>query len=537
MKNEFSLDKLHKNCIFAQKLGVEKNRGNLLAPSILNALNFYSYKSNMSITDVAKALNFEYELNKDELASISNSFNEYIKQDNIPELTCDDIARFTNGKLCQNCRLQGCLESHSNFYISKDSCSLNETAIPSLDLENIPNTFLRELVKNIQANINCPIEYVVISAITILGAALGINYYLSLSETWHIYSSILSVLIGEPSSKKSPAMKAILEPLQKAEEQANINISVSNTTVEGVCKFLSESKKSVLIACDELKGWLNSLGEYKGKTSSDRQFYLSAWNCDKYVVLRKTSATLTIPKTHVSLIGSIQPNILKDMFKYLQTGDGFVERLIWIIPSDYKDIGKYINRGLEKLDKEKYSRFEGIVREILISKGNKEYFLSPADEKLLDDFNNEIKQELKKNPDIASLYGKATQLVGKLALIYQVFGDVDSRKYDNNIISEDVLKGSIELTKYFIKQYTAVVRIFGTGNRAGNTENIEDIVYSWLLNRHDEFIEGFTPSNISTYKVAKLYKADEAKNILDSLIEKGRVAYNSIKRKYFLIIE
>ena len=84
-------------------------------------------------------------------------------------------------------------------------------------------------------------------------------------------------------------MKIFTDILHQVEAETNILISISNTTVEGICKFMNDNKKAVLIACDELKGWLNSLGEYKGKTSSDRQFYLSAWNCERYVSLRKNA--------------------------------------------------------------------------------------------------------------------------------------------------------------------------------------------------------------------------------------------------------
>ena len=134
------------------------------------------------------------------------------------------------------------------------------------------------------------------------------------------------------------------------------------------------------------------------------------------------------------------------------------------------------------------------------------------------------------------MYGKSEGLAGKLTLIFQVFNDIESRNYDNKIIATDIIKGSVELTKYFVNQFIAVVNIF-TSTCEHQTEKIDDIIYKWLIGRPDDTKTGFSPSLISTYKVGKIYKADEAKNVLESLLDKGRLAFNPITKKYLIISE
>ena len=158
----------------------------------------------------------------------------------------------------------------------------------------------------------------------------------------------------------------------------------------------------------------------------------------------------------MSLLGSIQPEILQDMFKYINTGDGFIERILWVIPTDYQELGKYIGRGKGILDKKARTIFKGILKEILTANTHKEYTLSKTGDSILTDYEHELKLETKKHPKYSALYGKSSGLTGKLALIFQVYKDTESRNYDNNVIDDDVLKGSIELTRYFIQQFTAI---------------------------------------------------------------------------------
>ena len=538
MKKIFSLTKLYKNCKYVQKMVTERNRGAITSPFVLNSICFYAYKANLSPIELLKILKIEYELNETELEKLNSTHARYLESDDKEDLiTCQKVAQATKDKFCSECNFKECLKSHADFYDVSDTGLQKQAGnIPDLDINIIPIQFLRELLINIQNNVNAPKEYLFISLLTVLGAVIGLNFYLKLDDTWNVYSSLLSVLIGEPSSKKSPSMKVFIDVLNQIETETNTLMCISNTTVEGVCKFMHDNNKAVLIACDELKGWLNSLGEYKGKSSSDRQFYLSAWNCERFVSLRKTTSNIVIPHTHVSLLGSTQPQILKESFKYLNTGDGFIERILWVIPTDYLDVGKYIGRGKGKIDKLKLGIFKSVLREIIVSRGQKEYILNEEDERYLDDFEKMIKSSVKNSPKYSALYGKATGLVGKFALIFQVFKDVESRNIDNNSIQEDVLKGAIEVTKYFLKQFITVVEIF-SATEIEAKETIEDLVYKWLIGREEEIKAGFMPSLISTYKVGKIYKAEEAKNLLDSMIDKGRIVFNPVTKKYQILLE
>ena len=532
METIFSLKKLCKNCKFAQKLTSEANRGILTNPSIQKAINYYASKCEKNPIDTLKEIGLEYELKENEFESLNNAYEEWKKQEKIEDLTCTYIGKITSNKFCANCPLKDCLNSHSDFYDIEnlDSNITINSKIPILNVEILPVDSIKRLLVDTQNSMNVPIEYLLVSLITIIATAIGLNYSVKFDNTWSIYSNLLSVIIGEPSSKKSPSMKLFVNVLNEIEEETNTLITISNTTVEGVCKYMSDSKKQVLIACDELKGWLNSLGEYKGKNSSDRQFYLSAWNCERYVVIRKTSSNIII-------LGSIQPEILEDMFKYINTGDGFIERILWVIPTDYQEIGKYIGRGNGNLDKKTISVFKGILKEILTFNGHKEYSLSKNGDSILSSYEQELKQKAKNNHKYSALYGKSLGLTGKLALIFQVYKDTEARNYDNKVIENDILKGSIELTKYFIQQFIAINSLFCNETSKAVQDNIEDTVYNWLANRYEDIKTGFKPSYISTYKVAKIYKAEEAKNVLDTLKDKGRLAYNPISKDYILMLE
>jgi hypothetical protein len=108
---------------------------------------------------------------------------------------------------------------------------------------------------------------------------------------------------------------------------------VEDTTTEALVAVLETNVRGVLVAKDELSGWVRSMDQYKaGGRGSDRQFWLSLWSNSPVVVDRKGKGEpMMVPKPWVSITGSIQPSVLPELAS--GRDDGLRERFLVAYPA------------------------------------------------------------------------------------------------------------------------------------------------------------------------------------------------------------
>src|SRR5262249_27130129 len=68
----------------------------------------------------------------------------------------------------------------------------------------------------------CPPDYVGIAALIALGSVLGRKAAIRPQRkgSWHEHANLWGVVVGEPGSKKSPAMAEAMAPLKEIEDEA-----------------------------------------------------------------------------------------------------------------------------------------------------------------------------------------------------------------------------------------------------------------------------------------------------------------------------
>jgi putative DNA primase/helicase len=106
-----------------------------------------------------------------------------------------------------------------------------------------------------------------------------------------------------------------------------------DTTVERLADTLNENPRGVLVAKDELSGWLGGMNQYKqGGKGADRQFWLSTHANEPILVDRKSvEEPVLVPRPWVSISGGIQPEVLPDFGK--GRGDGLMDRFVFAYPA------------------------------------------------------------------------------------------------------------------------------------------------------------------------------------------------------------
>jgi Protein of unknown function (DUF3987)/RepB DNA-primase from phage plasmid/Primase C terminal 1 (PriCT-1) len=226
---------------------------------------------------------------------------------------------------------------------------------------------LRQFVREAAASVGCPIDYIGLSTLAAVSAAIGDTRRIVIKRDWTEGPAIFAMIVGGAASKKTPAMNLALRPVrerqmalkteyerQKEEYKAELahyiqalkddpgasepekpklgRIYADDTTVERLADILNENRRGLLIIKDELSGWLGAMNQYKqGGRGADRQFWLSVHTNQPVSVDRKSlEEPVIVARPFVSIIGGIQPEVLPDFGK--DRGDGLIDRFIPVYP-------------------------------------------------------------------------------------------------------------------------------------------------------------------------------------------------------------
>jgi hypothetical protein len=247
------------------------------------------------------------------------------------------------------------------------------------------------IVEDESFRINCPTDFVAISLLVMTSSIVARNIVIQPKQQdtgWLVTPNLWGMLIGSPSTKKSPSMKitnSIIKNLSKVldqkfnQELAQYEIAqtmsewgnndiqskarelfkkgnttaaqellthtgadsssatepkiprleVNDTTTEKLGEILADNPRGVLVTRDELSGWLSSLA--KPERSSDRAFYLeSSDGGAAFTFDRIGRGTKKIDPLRLAILGGIQPGVITSYIRNATSGgkgaDGLTQR-------------------------------------------------------------------------------------------------------------------------------------------------------------------------------------------------------------------
>ena len=92
------------------------------------------------------------------------------------------------------------------------------------------------------------------------------------------------------------------------------------------------SNPGVAIIRDEIGGWVAAMDQYRGGKGRDRQQYLSLWSAGTIKADRKTGDSIYVRNPVCCVVGGIQPDLASDLHNAAANRDGFVERILPVVP-------------------------------------------------------------------------------------------------------------------------------------------------------------------------------------------------------------
>jgi Protein of unknown function (DUF3987) len=288
-------------------------------------------------------------------------------------------------------------------------------------------------VDDIAARLQCPPDYVGVSAVTALGSVIGrrVGIKPQAKTDWIEYPNLWTAFIGQPGMLKSPAMLAALAPLhhleaeaakenqiareayeanlntfklraqvkaslakaalknkgketafdlgEKPEEPVAIRFRTNDSTYESLGEILIGNPTGILIERDELVSLLQHLDREEQAVA--RGFYMSGWaGTQPYTFDRVIRGHLHIDAACLSILGNTQPVRINRYVRRANLeggGDGLIQRfglLVWPdISPEWDDVDQYPNSDARRRAWNVFEQMstldEGAVRKLGAHKG------------------------------------------------------------------------------------------------------------------------------------------------------------------------
>lgn len=368
---------------------------------------------------------------------------------------------------------------------------INMEVLNSIEMEDFkklnPKSFplwvfpkvIQDIVFDGNKSLSYPIDFLSASILFACGLANGLTTKLQVKKGWTESTLMYMAIVGRAGINKSHPLKFAMKPIEDHDDQTFAEYSAKLTdwegttgekgqkpywkktllmdaTIEAICDSHSFNKRGLGVYSEELNGWFRNMGRYNN--GSDMEQWLSIWTGSKIVIDRKGSRSINLPQTFVSVIGTIQNNILMDITTAKNSDNGFTDRVLFVIPENlnkepwtdnsisdlsienYKKILQFILQKETKLDDK-----NRIIPDI-VPYTDEAYFIAKEWNKMNTDRCNGNKADR-----IVGVYSKMDIYLSRFALTLQIMFDAVERVSTNKVDTE-AIKGAIEIVEYFIRQ-------------------------------------------------------------------------------------
>ena len=340
---------------------------------------------------------------------------------------------------------------------------------------------LKNFILHANQALKFPVDYLAASILFVVSVAVGNRVRLKVKNGWEESALIYLILVGRPGVNKSHPLSFALTPLFNIEEELRQiyeaqmreyneakelsedgvvslpkprlkEILISDITTEALYTVHSYNQQGLGLYRDEITAWINEFNRYR--RGSDQQVWLSNWSNKPIKVNRKSSDTVFIKRPYVSVAGTIQTDILRDLGRDNMDKNGFIDRLLFVFPSDQKK--PYFDDN--ELNNDFLAKYENIIYRLYYLDENllseQEYILVEMDTEAREIF----KTWQRKNTDlinsdglsdiVRSIYSKLDIYILRLALLlHLIYWATDGGRL--TLLLPDSMLGAIELVEYF----------------------------------------------------------------------------------------
>ena len=390
---------------------------------------------------------------------------------------------------------------------------LLEAEQASIDISTIIPEALAKPINLLANRLSLKPECYLTSLLTATSALHKVGTKLIIHETdeFEVTPNIFSGIVAVPSQKKSPIIKSMVtKPLgilrRKAREEhkqalaqfelelaeyENIKdkkersekfpcgepkkprekvYSFTKTTGEGLINQAQACPEQGLLGVfDELASYFKSSNQYRGGRGSDEEDLLSYYDGTGETVLRADGIRADIDNLLVSILGSIQPEVLQALLKDCNDSNGKWSRLIFVVQPKkegqmHDDTGSL---NITPMLADLYQKIDQLPPT--------EYRLSRPAFKYFQQVYNalEKKRVAETLPAMEFVWGKSIGRIGKLAINLHVIQAAFNGELPDQFISKDTIIAATKLTYFYSQQVKSLYTEFtDSGKLAPNLAKV-----------------------------------------------------------------
>lgn len=231
------------------------------------------------------------------------------------------------------------------------------------------SVFPNQIQEIIRATSGCsdyPIDYISASILFSASVAVGNTHCVEVKRNWIETPILFLAIVGSPGINKTHPLSFAIEPLLDRDIVANTEYKkaikeydaimamgkkereenmitdtpiepklekyiVSDITPESLASILEDNPRGIALYADELASWFNNFNRYS--KGSEEQFWLMAFSASPIQINRKNiRGSISIKRPYISVSGTIQPDLLRDLAEGSRSKNGFIDRILFVYP-------------------------------------------------------------------------------------------------------------------------------------------------------------------------------------------------------------
>jgi putative DNA primase/helicase len=374
--------------------------------------------------------------------------------------------------------------------------------------EDLLPTALRAWVMDIAHRMQCPPDFVAVSALVGLSSLVGARAVVQPKalDTWQVVPNLWGLVVGRPGVKKSPALgealkpithmqereldaiqaamnawlldcqlvdmqkganakeakilaatdpvaaRALLAPLNMPAEPVARRFTVNDATVEKLGELMQQNPWGILSYRDELYGLLTSMD--KPGQEGSRAFMLQSYDGNQgYTFDRIGRGTVNISRVCLSLMGGIQPGRVQEYVRGAVSGgssdDGLLQRFGLAVWPDITGAVIHVDQLPDAAAKEAaWAVYERLAKLQPVSETEPQVWrFDEAAQAVFVEWLVAFEEEIRGDelhPALVSHLSKYRKLIPALALLFALIDKPET----NGVIHEAEIKRALSMGKY-----------------------------------------------------------------------------------------
>jgi hypothetical protein len=346
---------------------------------------------------------------------------------------------------------------------------------------------VQQIINATNENLNFPIDFIGASILYAVSVAVGNTHSVEVKKGFQQNAVLYLAIVARAGTTKSHPLSFALQPIiehdkkeyrqyeqnKKQYDQA-VNVSkkereqqaidepikpvwqkylVSDFTPEALAEVHKFNKRGIGVYVDELAGWFKNFNRYN--KGSEMEFWLSQWSGKPINIDRKSGEPVFIPLPFISVAGTIQNAILNELAKDSRTQNGFIDRILFIIPENVKK--EYWSEN--DLPPNVPENWQRIINELLNipvcfdTENNPQPTVlkfTPEAKRILFDWQktNTDQSNEAESEALSGIFSKMDMYVLRLALILELMRYA-CNEGNKEAISIEAVKGAVKLVEYF----------------------------------------------------------------------------------------